>query len=171
MTGPPPTLAFLAYHWGDSYLLSSVRDRWVALRRDARYFLVADTLAELEIVVTADYGANPVGRKYDPPGTDDYLAIPGILTGDGGEDLDDDAELDVDTLITVRELRRAFPMWTIIYSAQTRTWIGRTRKKTISQSSAVSLSIALTMIERRERQLARDPGKGGVPPRDDGTPI
>lgn len=170
MTGPPPTLAYLVYHWGDSYLLSSVRDRWVALRRDARYFLVAGSLTELETLITADYGANPVGRDYDPPGEAPYLTFPGILIGDDAEDVDDDAGLDADTLITMWELRRAFPLWRIVFSAQTRTWVGRTRKKTISHSSAVSLCIALTLIERRERRLACGPGEGR-PPHEDGMPF
>lgn len=159
MNNSLPTLASLAFDWGDAYLLSPVRDRWVALRRDGRYFLAAGTLAELETLIIADYQKNPVSREYDPPGTADYLKGPGpgflpeqhsIPNGDEG--------LDADTLITVRELRRAFPLWTIIYSIQTLTWIGRTPTKTISLSCAVSLCIALTLIERRERQLARNPG-------------
>jgi hypothetical protein len=71
---------------------------------------------------------------------------------------DDDERHDAETLITVRELRRAFPLWTIIYSIQTGSWIGRTRTKTISHGSAISLCIALTLIERRERRLALNPG-------------
>ena len=31
MTAPLPTLAFLAYHWGDAYLISYAKDRWVAV--------------------------------------------------------------------------------------------------------------------------------------------
>lgn len=81
MTGPPQTLAFVAYHWGDSYLLSSVRGRWVALRRDARYFLVADSLTEFQTLITADYQANPVDSDYDPPGEASCLAFPGIVIG------------------------------------------------------------------------------------------
>jgi hypothetical protein len=160
LAGPPVTLASLAFDWGDAYMISSMRDRWVALRRDARYFLVADTLADLEAFIISDYRDNPVPRDYDPPGAGDYLESAGRLTRPSSEDSipEDDAGLDAETLITVRELRRAFLLWTIIYCTQTRTWIGRTRTKTISHSSAVSLSIALTLIERRERQLARSPG-------------
>jgi hypothetical protein len=141
-------------------LLSAVHDRWAALRRDARYFLVADTLTDLETLIIADYRDNPVPREYDPPGAGDYLQRAGTVPLPGQDETvaDGDEGLDAETLITVRELRRAFPLWTIIYSAQTCTWVGRTSRKTISHSSAVSLSIALTLIERRERQLARQPG-------------
>ncbi len=31
-----PALEALAFHWGDAYLFSYFRDRWVALRRDNR---------------------------------------------------------------------------------------------------------------------------------------
>jgi hypothetical protein len=162
MTTPTPTLASLAWHWGDAYSLSSVRDRWVALRRDARYFLVASTLPELETLITADHRENPVSRDYDPPGAGDYLGYPGVLfaPGDDSDHPDDDQGLDAETLITVAELRRAFPAWTIIYSTELGAWIGTTRTKTISQHSAVSLAIALTLIERRERQLTKGPGRG-----------
>jgi hypothetical protein len=171
VTTPAVTLAFLAYHWGDAYVFSVVKDRWVALRRDARYFLTAETLAGLETVIEADYGCNPVPRDYDPPGAAGYLnpALPGILPLPGYDYADDDAGLDADTLIIAGELRRAFPLWTIIYSTQTHTWIGRTRKTTLSHNSAVSLCIALTLIERRQRQLAHDSGWEWPPP-DDGTP-
>jgi len=156
----PRSLAFLAFHWGDAYVFSYVRDRWVALRRDARYFLTADTLDGLETAIETDYGRNPVSRDYDPPGAADYLAVPGTVapSEDRGSPDDDDAGLDADTLIILCELRRAFPLWRIIYSTQTRTWIGQTRKTTLSHSSAVSLCIALTLVERRQRQLARGPG-------------
>jgi hypothetical protein len=155
-------MASLAWHWGDAYLLSSARNRWVALRRDARYFLVANTLPELETLIIADHRDNPVSRDYDPPGADDYLDYPGVLfaPGDDSDHPDDDQGLDAETLITVSELRRAFPAWAIIYSTELRAWIGTTLTKTISQHSAVSLAIALTLIERRERQLTRDPGCG-----------
>ena len=83
MTSPPTTLASLAWHWGDAYLLSSVKDRWVALRRDAHYFLVASTLAELETLIIADHRDNPVSRDYDPPDAGDYLQYPGVLFGPG----------------------------------------------------------------------------------------
>jgi hypothetical protein len=159
---PSPTLASLAWHWGDAYLLSSMRDRWVALRRDARYFLVASTLPDLETLITADHRDNPVSREYDPPDAGDYLEYPGVLflPGDDSDHPDDDQGLDAETLITVSELRRAFPDWAIIYSNELRAWIGMTCTKTISQHSAVSLAIALTLIERRERQLTQDPGFG-----------
>ena len=122
MRAPLPTLAFLAYHWGDAYLISYAKDRWVALRRDTRYFLVADNLAELEKLITADYRRQPVSRDFDPLQDADYLTFRSILAVPG-EDGSGDADevLDAETLITVQELRRAFPAWTIIYSKQTQT--------------------------------------------------
>ena len=149
MTAPLPTLAFLAYHWGDAYLISYAKDRWVALRRDTRYFLVADSLAELEKLITADYRRQPVSRDFDPLQDADYLTF-------HGEDDSRDADegLDAETLIIVQELRRAFPAWTIIYCKQTQTWVGQTRKKTISVTSDVELCTALTLIERRVRQAS-----------------
>ena len=114
MTAPLPTLAFLAYHWGDAYLISYAKDRWVALRRDTRYFLVADSLAELEKLITADYRRQPVSRDFDPLQDADYLTFRGILAVPGEDDsLDADEGLDAETLIIVQELRRAFPAWTI----------------------------------------------------------
>ena len=158
MTAPLPTLAFLAYHWGDAYLISYAKDRWVALRRDTRYFLVADSLAELEKLITADYRRQPVSRDFDPLQDADYLTFRGILAVPGEDDSRDaDEGLDAETLIIVQELRRAFPAWTIIYSKQTQTWVGQTRKKTISVTSAVELCIALTLIERRVRQASDEP--------------
>ena len=55
----------------------------------------------------------------------------------------DDEGLGAETLTVLRELRRAFPLWTIIYSAQLRSWIGMTRRQIVSQRSALSLCIAL----------------------------
>lgn len=73
MTTPMPTPTSLAFDWGDAYLLSPLRDRWVALRRDGPYFLVAETLTELETLIIADCQSNPVPREFDPPGAADYL--------------------------------------------------------------------------------------------------
>jgi hypothetical protein len=158
MTAPLPTLAFLAYHWGDAYLISYAKDRWVALRRDTRYFLVADSLAKLETLISADYRRHPVSRDSDPPQGADYLTFPGILALPGEYDsLDADEDLDAETLIIVQELRRAFPAWTITYSKQTQTWVGQTRRKTISVTSAVELCTALTLIERRVQQASDEP--------------
>lgn len=153
MSIPPATLESLAFDWGDAYLVSSVRDRWAALRRDAHYFLVADTLPGLETLIIVDYRDNPVPREYDPPDAGDYLDCPGMVPPPGNDRSipDDDEGLDTETLLVLRELRRAFPLWTIIYSAHLRSWIGITRKTTISQRSALSLCIALTLIERREQ--------------------
>ena len=51
MMTPPWTLELLSFHWGDAYLFCYARNRWVALRRDQRYFLTADTLDELEAAI------------------------------------------------------------------------------------------------------------------------
>ena len=66
MNIPPATLDDLTWGWGDAYLFSYARDRWIALRRDARYFVTAETLAGLEQAIMADYRGNPVSRDYDP---------------------------------------------------------------------------------------------------------
>ena len=70
---PAVTLESVAFHWGDAYLLSYARDRWVALRRDRHRFLTAHTLTELETAIEADYRDHPVPRDFDPPGAGDYL--------------------------------------------------------------------------------------------------
>ena len=67
MSDGPPTLESLHHTWGDAYLLSYGLDRWIALRRDKRYFLTADTLTGLEKAIMSDYGDNPVPRDYGPP--------------------------------------------------------------------------------------------------------
>ena len=152
MTAPLPTLAFLAYHWGDAYLISYAKDRWVALRRDTRYFLVADSLAELEKLITADYRRQPVSRDLDPLQDADYPTFPDIFTNP-----DADEGLDAETRIIMRELRRAFPAWAITFSTETRTWVGKTRRnKTVSVNSAVELCIVLALTERRARQASND---------------
>ena len=101
----------------------------VALRRDTRYFLVADSLAELEALITADYRRQPVWRDFDPLQDADYLTFRGVLAVPG-EDAARDADegLDAETLIIVQELRRAFPAWTITYSKQTQTWVGKAQE-------------------------------------------
>ena len=70
---PPWTLERLAYEWGDAYLFSYCRDRWVALRRDNRSFITAHTLDLLEGAIRENYRWHPVPRAYDPPGATDYL--------------------------------------------------------------------------------------------------
>ena len=75
MTGQPAvTLESVAFDWGDAYLLSYTRDRWVALRRDSHRFLTAHTLTGLETAIEADYRDHPVPRDFDPPGAADYLS-------------------------------------------------------------------------------------------------
>jgi hypothetical protein len=162
-TEPPPTLESLAFHWGDAYLLSYVRDRWVALRRDARYFLTADTLAGLETAIIADHWDNPVARDYDPPDAGDYLNLPGGEPGHGldlpDEETfpDDEISLEEETLTVLDHLRDTFPHWAISYSTQMRSWTARTRHATICENSAALLCIALTLIERKQHPARNDP--------------
>jgi hypothetical protein len=144
---PPVTLASLTWDWGGAYDLGYDRDWWTATRRDGHAVLFAHTLAALETAIMINYRTRPVPRDFDPPGAADYLQPP----GQDDEAAEEDAGLDDGTLVTVRELRSAFPLWTITYSAELDAWIGQTRKKTICQNSAVSLALALTLIERRER--------------------
>ena len=145
MIRQPSALEALGFEWGDAYLLSYSRDRWVALRRDTRRFLVADTLTGLEHAIQADYRHHPVSRDCDPPGTADYLNLPddGDVAGDG--DVTDE-----ESRFILAALRYAFPAWTITNSPQLRAWIARSRGKTICQNSPVLLCAALTLIERRQ---------------------
>jgi len=77
MTGQPAvTLETVAFDWGDAYLLSFTRDRWVALRRDRHRFLTAPTLTGLEKAIEADYRDHPVPRHSGPPGAAEYLNNP-----------------------------------------------------------------------------------------------
>jgi hypothetical protein len=71
---------------------------------------------------------------------------------------------DEETLIILRELRKLFPLWTITYSLQMGAWIARSQKKTICENAAALLCIALTLIERRQRQHAHGPGRHWPPP-------
>jgi hypothetical protein len=148
-----PALEALVFDWGDAYLLSYVRDRWVALRRDRRRFLVADTLTGLERLIQDDYRRHPVSRDCDPPGTADYLSLDaGDMAGDG--DVPDE-----DTEFILAALRCAFPSWTITCSPQLRAWLARAGGKTICLDSPVLLCAALTLIERRQ-----PPGRHGPVP-------
>ena len=54
MSALPSALESLTYHWGDAYLFSCGHDRWIALRRDKRYFLTADTSTGLEEAIMSD---------------------------------------------------------------------------------------------------------------------
>ena len=105
MTSDMPELDTLAFHWADAYLLSYSRDRWVALRRDTRRFLIAGTLTGLEHAIQADYRHNPVSRDCDPPGTAGYLSLPGDgdVAGDG--DVPDE-----ESRFILAALRYAFPV-------------------------------------------------------------
>jgi len=151
MTGQLPSLEALAFNWGDAYLFSYARDRWVALRRDNHHFITADTLAALETSIEADYRDHPVPRECDPSGATDYL------DGDD-DDIPGDDIPDAETLTVLRELQTAFPMWEITHSGQMRAWIARTRKKTICENSAVLLCMALALIERRQQQAENSTG-------------
>ena len=137
----------------------------MALRRDTRRFLAADTLEGLRTAIEADYQASPVPRDYDPPGTADYLGSP-----DDGQDPDeDDASSegeregeapgrDGERLELLMGLRAAFPHWDISYSPSFRAWTARNDDATICENSPALLCIALAQIERRQRQARRGPG-------------
>ena len=144
MMGQPSELEALAFHWADAYLISYVRDRWVALRRDTRRFLIADTLTGLEHAIQDDYRHHPVSRDCDPRGAADYLNLPedGDLAGDG--DVPDE-----ESQFILAALRYAFPSWTIRNSALLWAWIARAHGMTICQNSPVLLCAAL-LIERRQ---------------------
>ena len=175
MTGDPPvTLESLDFEWGDAYLIHYARDQWAALRRDTRRFLTAQTLDELAATIEADYAASPVPRNFDPPDTADYLDAP---DEDEAEDMDEDEGPgqdeapgeDRERLELLMRLRDAFPHWVISYSPQTRAWIARKDGATICENSAALLCIALTLIERKERQSQHGPGRDR-PPWDDTAP-
>jgi hypothetical protein len=162
MNEPRWTLEAVTFHWGDAYLVSYTCDRWVALRRDTHQFVTADTLDRLEAAMRADYEHQPVPRDFDPPGTAEEMTwslVPAICDTD--EVTGDDDGLDADTVTIVRTLRQAFPLWAITYSRQTRAWIARTHGKTICEASAALLCIALTLIERRERQAGNGTSSPG----------
>ncbi len=148
MTGQQPvTLASLAFGWGDAYLFSYARDRWVALRRDRLRFLTAGTLAGLEQAIEDDYRDHPVPRDFDPPGATDYLDLPG-----------DDGMAGEETPFILAALRHAFPSWTITCSSQLGAWIAPSHERTICQNSAVMLCAALTLIEGTEHRARHGPG-------------
>lgn len=74
----PPALAYLSFHWGYAYLPGYARDRWVAVRRDGKRFLAADTLAGLERAINDDTASVPYPAILPRPGRPD---IPVSLTG------------------------------------------------------------------------------------------
>lgn len=159
MNIPPATLDDLTWGWGDAYLFSYARDRWIALRRDARYFVTAETLAGLEQAIMADYRGNPVSRDYDP-----LRAAGGLDPGDeendegDGDDEAGDQFLVDGTPAILAALRQTFPLWAISYNWGTRVWTARSEKKTITENSPTLLCVALILIERRHRQRAPGPG-------------
>jgi hypothetical protein len=155
MTMPPWTLERLAHEWGDAYLLCYCRDRWVALRRDRRYFLVADSLDELERVIRSDYRVRPVPREYDPPGAGDYLDGTDEASGWGpplpevAAEQDGDAALDPETRIILRELRELFPYWEITYSAELGIWRAKSKDGSFGEPSIALVWVALAQMERQ----------------------
>ena len=159
MNIPPTTLDDLTWGWGDAYLFSYARDRWIALRRDKRYFLTAETLAGLEQAIMADYRDNPVSRDYDPLHAADGLD-PGDEEDDEGDGDDEagDQFLADGTPGILAALRHTFPLWAISYNCDTRAWTARSEKKTITENSPALLCVALILIERRHRQHAPGPG-------------
>jgi hypothetical protein len=152
MTGAPVTLETLAFNWGDAYLFSYARDRWVALRRDRLRFLTAETLTGLEHAIEDDHRDHPVPRHFDPPGATDYLDVP------GGDGMDGEG-----TPFMLAALRHAFPAWTITCSSGLGAWIARSQGRTICQGSPFMLCAALTLVEGREHRARHGPG-GDPPP-------
>lgn len=157
MSLPPWTPQALAFHWGDAYVFSYTRDRWVALRRDKRYFIVADTLDELEAAIRIDYRSDPVPRVCDPPGAGDYPGRPeedrDERTGDQGEH---NAGLDPDTAMVLSELRQLFPRWDVTYSAELQTWMAKSRSGSFSEHSIALIWVALARMERRKEERRTD---------------
>ena len=153
MSDVPPTLESLRYHWSDAYLFSYGHDRWIALRRDKRYFLTADTLTGLEEAIMSDYGDNPVPRDYDPPQPGDEPDDEGACDDEDGTDSPGTDTPDVLTL-----LRQTFPRWAISYSQDAHVWTARTDRQTIAENSPVLLCVALVLIER-QRQASHGPGQ------------
>ena len=141
--GQPSELEALMFEWGDAYLFSYIRDRCVALRRDTRRFLIADTLTGLEHAIQADYRHHPVSRDCDPPGTADYMGLP-----DDGDVAGDGEVADEESRFILAALRYAFPAWTFTYSSPLRAWFARSCGKTICQNSPVLLCAALMPIGR-----------------------
>ena len=158
MNIPPTTLDDLTWGWGDAYLFSYARDRWIALRRDTRYFLTAETLAGLEQAIMADYRDNPVSRDYDPAQSggepDD---------GDARDDKDGEVFADADTPDVLTLLRQTFPQWAISFSRSAHVWTAQTDRQTIAENSPVLLCVALVLIERRQRQASHGPRQDGPP--------
>ena len=158
MTSDMPELETLAFHWADAYLLSYSRDRWVALRRDTRRFLIAGTLTGLEHAIQDDYRHHPVSRASDPPGTADCLNL-----DDGDVPADGDVP-DEETRFILAALRYAFPAWTITYSPPLRAWTARSCGKTICQNLAGRdpSQRRLPLQRRRPRQMAGEAGVTGL---------
>jgi hypothetical protein len=171
MTGPPPvTLQWLAFNWGDAYLIHYGRDQWAALRRDTRRFLTAGTLDGLRTAIEADYAASPIPRDADPPGTADYLNTPDQdqdeAEDDGGAPGEDDGGggapgRDGERQDLLIRLRETFPQWAISYVPFPRAWTARKDGATICRKSPALLCIAL--IEREERQARHGPGPDWPP--------
>ena len=157
MVTPPWTLESLAYHWGDAYLFCYTRDRWVALRRDRRYFLTADTLDDLEAAISSDYETSPVPRAFDPPDAAGYLDEPddrhvwepGLANMTAGDEQYSDEALDPETRIILWELRQLFPHWEIIYSPQLRTWMAKSKHGSFCEHSIALVWVALARMEHR----------------------
>jgi hypothetical protein len=163
VTGDPGvTLEWLAFNWGDAYLIHHARDQWAALRRDTRRFLTAQTLDELAASIETDYAASPVPRDRDPPGTADYLDAP-------DQDQDGDQDGNGGRLGLLAGLREAFPQGAISYAPFSRAWTARKDGATICQSTPALLCFALTLIERKQRRTRHGPGRDG-PPGDNAPP-
>ena len=175
MTGEPRvTLESLDFEWGDAYLICYARDQWAALRRDTHRFLAAAHPGRA--------GHHDRSRLHGIPGA--ARLRPARHSGlpqrpDDGEDPDEDDApgegegeapgRDGERLELLMGLRAAFPHWNISYSPFSRAWTARKDGATICQNTPALLCIALTLIERKERQARNGPGWnwppwGHVPP-------
>ena len=154
MRDVPSKLESLNYGWGDAYLFGYGHDRWIALRRDKRYFLTADTLTGLEGAIMSDYNDNLVPRDEDLPQPGDEPDDEGVGDDEDGTDFPGTDTPDVLIL-----LRLTFPRWAISYSQSTRVWTARNDRQAIAENSPVLLCVALVLIERRQRQASRGTGQ------------
>ena len=150
----PSALESLNYGWGDAYLFGYSHDRWIALRRDKRYFLTAGTLTGLEEAIMSDYNDNLVPRDEDLPQPGDESDDEGVCDDEDGTDFPGTDTPDVLTL-----LRRTFPRWAISYSQSTHVWTARNDRQAIAENSPVLLCVALVLIERRQHRASRGTGQ------------
>ena len=157
MTIRPLTVWSLIRHWGAAYIVFYARDRWLAMRRDDGFFFAADTLAQLETEIEADYQKNPVcldagdGLQYLAEYLGEELAEHFGLTTQPGSPADEDEGID-QTLDMLRAVRQQFPLWRINYSWELRTWSAQSGDTKFHQPSLVVLIVGMARIEARRQK-------------------